>query len=80
MTCPATQLVGLSFAPPYSDYFGAVGPSIKSSILPVSSERHRVGFFAVDAPRKANADQRGIDRIGIGDGGEGTFAWGNFVH
>jgi hypothetical protein len=36
-----------------------------------------VGLFAVDAPRKANADQRGIDRIGIG---EETFAWGNFVH
>jgi hypothetical protein len=50
---------------------------IKSSILPACWERHRVGFFAVDAPRKANADQRGIDRIGIG---EETFAWGNFVH
>jgi hypothetical protein len=74
MTWPTNQLVGLPFAPPYSDYFGAVGPSIKSSILPVSSERHRVGFFAVDAPRKANADQWGIDRIEVGDGGLETFA------
>jgi hypothetical protein len=49
----------------------------QSSILPVSRERHRVGFLAVDAPRKANADQRGIDRIGIV---EETFAWGNFDH
>ena len=59
------------YAPPYSDYFGAVGPSIKSSILPVRGERHRVGCFAVATPRKANADQRGIDRIEIG---EETFA------
>jgi hypothetical protein len=49
----------------------------KSTILPACGERHRVEFFAVDAPRKANADQRGIDRIGIG---EETFVWGNFDH
>jgi hypothetical protein len=71
--------VGLSFAPPYSDYLGAVGLSflIKSTILPARGERQGVGFFAVDAPRKANADQRGIDRIEIG---EEPFAWGTFVH
>ena len=53
---------------PYSDHFGVF---TNQPFCQPAGSATGWGFFAVDAPRKANADQRGIDRIEIG---EETFA------
>jgi hypothetical protein len=60
--------------------FGAAQTVFHKSMGAKTSHKSGEASLPLAAPCEADADQRGSIWIGIGDGDEDTFAWGNFVN